>query len=570
MSDDSSYQPFRNAPADEFLVESQPARPSNARAMRSYNGPLERYSMGLMVPNTDDGTHTPYAKAASVIQHVMSKLSENEPEADKHENAPDQVLRPRAELILFDRDGVFCIDKGEYLAFPGGGIADGEQPRDAAVREALEEASRNVINMNGAGMVEAVWPEDFKGSHADGGFDGERSYFFLGVDGGDAGMSHDDAGEFVSMPFDVVADRLQLLVEEAGEQAWAKRQNVERLKLVRRAKQMSKVRSNLQPQKQAQAQGVPLPTQMNPDPNAEFVDQQAQQLQGGQPQQPAPGAPPAPAAPQQPPVPAPPQAAGAQSPMNTTMGPAPGGPTAPGGTTAPKLAEDKIPGGLADTDWGAKLLRMRKTKDPEGYQKEFWKGLGIEKEHTSDDSIAEEIAEDHLVEDPKYYDKLEKLEKEADAATVRPLKQYLMFTPDGRVVVRRMGDRRFGLPTEGRGRPAPYEDPVRFFPQEGVPEEGYHGYEIGLNVGDAPEQLPEGFEALPGDAVLRDLYASMGLAKNKQFRQIDRSRSRAILRHLKRKKEREAPAPAASPATIAPVAPTFAPPPTPEVQGGLA
>lgn len=39
------------------------------------------------------------------------------------------------------------------------------------------------------------------------------------------------------------------------------------------------------------------------------------------------------------------------------------------------------------------------------------KGIKIEKEHTSDEAIAREIAIDHLWEDPKYYDKLEKVEE---------------------------------------------------------------------------------------------------------------------------------------------------------------
>lgn len=34
------------------------------------------------------------------------------------------------------------------------------------------------------------------------------------------------------------------------------------------------------------------------------------------------------------------------------------------------------------------------------------KGIKVEMEHTNDSSIAREIAMDHLVEDPRYYDKL--------------------------------------------------------------------------------------------------------------------------------------------------------------------
>ncbi len=37
-------------------------------------------------------------------------------------------------------------------------------------------------------------------------------------------------------------------------------------------------------------------------------------------------------------------------------------------------------------------------------------GIQIEMEHTNDLDIAKEIAMDHLTEDPKYYDKLKKME----------------------------------------------------------------------------------------------------------------------------------------------------------------
>lgn len=39
-------------------------------------------------------------------------------------------------------------------------------------------------------------------------------------------------------------------------------------------------------------------------------------------------------------------------------------------------------------------------------------GIKVEKEHTSKRKVAKEIALDHLGEDPKYYEKLKKIEKE--------------------------------------------------------------------------------------------------------------------------------------------------------------
>lgn len=61
---------------------------------------------------------------------------------------------------------------------------------------------------------------------------------------------------------------------------------------------------------------------------------------------------------------------------------------------------DHIPGGLADE------------KSPDDFDPEaLAKGTEVELEHTDDPQIATEVAMDHLTEDPKYYDKLEVLEK---------------------------------------------------------------------------------------------------------------------------------------------------------------
>jgi hypothetical protein len=60
---------------------------------------------------------------------------------------------------------------------------------------------------------------------------------------------------------------------------------------------------------------------------------------------------------------------------------------------------DKIPGGPADN------------KSPKDFDaKRLQHGIEVELEHTSDRSIAQEIAMDHLTEDPDYYTKLESIE----------------------------------------------------------------------------------------------------------------------------------------------------------------
>lgn len=44
-------------------------------------------------------------------------------------------------------------------------------------------------------------------------------------------------------------------------------------------------------------------------------------------------------------------------------------------------------------------------------KKSLKQGMEVEKEHTKKKMVAREIALDHIGEDPKYYDKLKKIEK---------------------------------------------------------------------------------------------------------------------------------------------------------------
>lgn len=61
--------------------------------------------------------------------------------------------------------------------------------------------------------------------------------------------------------------------------------------------------------------------------------------------------------------------------------------------------QDRLPGGLADQSTPDQF-------DPADLQK----GLQVELEHTKDHALAQEIAMDHLTEDPDYYNKLDELE----------------------------------------------------------------------------------------------------------------------------------------------------------------
>jgi hypothetical protein len=86
--------------------------------------------------------------------------------------------------------------------------------------------------------------------------------------------------------------------------------------------------------------------------------------------------------------------------------------------TYENFSSDQIPGGLSQ---GKGLEDIQKKFNAKGYydprdfmsslQKQLEKGVRVEMEHTTDPGIAKEISLDHLMEDPNYYDKLEKIEK---------------------------------------------------------------------------------------------------------------------------------------------------------------
>lgn len=81
----------------------------------------------------------------------------------------------------------------------------------------------------------------------------------------------------------------------------------------------------------------------------------------------------------------------------------------------PRLDEarrDLIDGGKADKLSVDDIAKKHKVS-VESIKQQIEKGKKIELEHTNNDEKAEEIAMDHLEEIPDYYDRLEKMEKDA-------------------------------------------------------------------------------------------------------------------------------------------------------------
>lgn len=72
---------------------------------------------------------------------------------------------------------------------------------------------------------------------------------------------------------------------------------------------------------------------------------------------------------------------------------------------------EEVKGGLADNKTLKDIAKKHKVK-VEHLEGQMKMGMKVEMEHTNDKSKAEEIAKDHLVEDPDYYTKLAEMESE--------------------------------------------------------------------------------------------------------------------------------------------------------------
>ncbi len=75
--------------------------------------------------------------------------------------------------------------------------------------------------------------------------------------------------------------------------------------------------------------------------------------------------------------------------------------------------ENKLKGGKSD-NLSVKNIAAKFEVSKETIEDQIEKGVKVEMEHTDDKEKATEIATDHVSEFPDYYDRLEKMEKEAD------------------------------------------------------------------------------------------------------------------------------------------------------------
>ena len=525
----------RNAPP-RYRVTGQPAISQNKNLLD--RSPLERYAAG------------------------QRKTSQ---EADPVESGT-KTYRRRAEVFLQGPEGILAILKPGYLLVPGGGLDVDESPADAAKRETLEEAGRRIRDLRPEGSIKSV-PS---GRHPIAkGADGVETFFFTAEDAGPWKGQHPDREDFGWVSIRDVLDHLaKCLVDPRQE--WQQAMNGERIRIL--AELGEKVRGV---DKQA---GVPEIRHLHPER----------------------------------PIPDTPQKAVMFDLDGTLRDWEPAG--AHRDPEAIKILPDRIPvlkalresgyrviGATNHTRHGQDLspealeaCQHRTCEDLDHHLEDvFWASEPHEALLKPHPALLQAAMEKYRIDpeqavyvgdSPKDQEAAHRAgiqfvhveemfgpqaprtgrspwglenKKVADAPHLIPRQEFLTFTPDGKLIVRPTGAKRFDFPTQGEGRRVPYSFPIRYLPAQGVPEPGAHGYEVNFLSGET-NQVPEGYEARDPQEVLKGIYGAMGLAANREHQALDRGRVQALLRTL-RLRQKAHPVHPPVPETVHPPAPETVP-----------
>ena len=514
----------------------------------------------------------------------------------------------------------------------------------AAHREAIEEADLHPLNVEARGTVETVWPQGVSKFQDTSDFDGERTYFFVGIDGGKLGATHPDRERFEVIPFAELIDTLTVLINDP-KQEWAQRNNETRREIVKEARRRAEMSTTFLRRKYA-AEAMPRArgwtahrralkrvfAPKDPDafikaineierrighdvfeavrfgddrvllilrtPDVEDITHRDHNL-GREINE---------------------LAKTAGVPVSGSMqlvsdasvpGPAIGLLVDLDSTCVDSewsedavMAHQSVRPNVAEVlsayaDAGVRIIAVtNRFVDPEGHgsrhddlreyneatlellpqitdivlcpdlddagRKPSPAMLDYAMERfrlksviafvgdSTDDRDAAEAAGLHYLEPDEFFgtserpgraealldahvvpkEPAEPFEKKADAAKFAPLPEYYYANDKGDVLAQRLPDRRFAFPTTGKGKRAPYSNPFRYIPDEGVPEPGVHGYEYGFNVGEGPAPADFKGEWIPGEEILNQTYGSMGLARNRRYHGLDRARARVLQRIL--------------------------------------
>ena len=151
-----------------------------------------------------------------------------------------ESTRARAEVIVFTPKGVYGLRRGKHwLAFPGGGIEDGEDPVDAARREVVEEADLNLKDLKSLGTDTVTIPKDMRGkgkagrNHAR-----SKNHVFVAESAGKLKTQHKDRERFHVYDFGRAIEILTAALDDP-EAAAFKSMNKKRVSAVQKAKQLA-------------------------------------------------------------------------------------------------------------------------------------------------------------------------------------------------------------------------------------------------------------------------------------------------------------------------------------------
>ena len=436
------------------------------------------------------------------------------------ETAQVPRLRSRSEVVIYSDKGVFCSLRDDYILFPGGGIDDGETPELAVAREAIEEGDRKVLHLKAMGTSEKMgtYKKDPK-------FDGDRTFHFIALDGGEIGTKHEDHEDFQWIEF---GHALRFLADCMKRDEW----NDQAANEIRRQSiieaQDAVEAGHIHPVKLARL-NIDVPAQLDDHSCGPACVAGIRIFRGER------------TLPQ--------QKLAAALDTDVTKG------------THPVKISEAI--GLVGTegwsdqqlktalDAGHPVLMLCKDASADDH---YVVAVGYDAHGVSVDDPAEpadrtipwsklaSVWKSDSIETLSRYGwevtpalSATNLQKTADALNLIDRPEYVLFNPQGQIMVGNDEGGRIKLPNTGTGAAAPYEPTLRHLPPLGAPEAGVHGYNVHFNVGDAAEA--PGFEGTWQDPhlVLRGLYGAMGRPANAPYRELDRARARVILRAMKKR-----------------------------------